>query len=213
MLLGDLLGRTLGHASTWVASGVLAAALVAVAVATKETLPLDNRKPFTLATANPFSNIWLLFSNGPGLRGLTLSTACFFTAQSTWSIVFPWRFGVLGWTPEQNSAYKLWLQPPAIAVDQFFVAPFMRWAGNLRCFEWSCLATAVGYYLCKKPHDHCQHLGCILVIWVAFFSRSDASDMSMSMCADRGAVLPPDWGADVAAHPAVRSDPGDPARP
>ena len=23
----------------------------------------------------------------------------------------------------------------------------MRWAGNLRCFEWSCLATAVGYYL------------------------------------------------------------------
>ena len=70
VLLGDLLGRTLGHASTWVASGVLAAALVAVAVATKETLPLDSRKPFTLATANPFSNIWLLFSNGPGLRGL-----------------------------------------------------------------------------------------------------------------------------------------------
>ena len=161
VLLGDLLGRTLGHASTWVASGVLAAALVAVAVATKETLPLDNRKPFTLATANPFSNIWLLFSNGPGLRGLTLSTACFFTAQSTWSIVFPWRFGVLGWTPEQNSAYKLWLQPPAIAVDQFFVAPFMRWAGNLRCFEWSCLATAVGYYLCKSRTI-------LASIWAAF---------------------------------------------
>ena len=64
LLLGGLLGRTLGHASTWVASGVLAAALVAVAAATKETLPLDKRKPFTLATANPFSNLWLLFSNG-----------------------------------------------------------------------------------------------------------------------------------------------------
>ena len=87
VLLGDLLGRTLGHASTWVASGVLAAALVAVAVATKETLPLDSRKPFTLATANPFSNIWLLFSNGPGLRGLTLSTACFFTAQVRFNLI------------------------------------------------------------------------------------------------------------------------------
>ena len=178
LFMGNLIGTYLGHSWTWVASAVIAAGLVAVAATTQETLDVDKRKPFTLAKANPLSNLAMLFSNGPGLRALALSTACFQSAQSTWSIVQPWRFGVLGWTPETNSSYKLWLQPPAIAVDKFFVAPFMRYTGNLRCFEWGSLATAIGYYIwgqCYRPVGaspwrHVLQYGLIQVVTINAFA-------------------------------------------
>lgn len=51
----------------------------------KETLAPERRKPFKLNTANPLSNIMLLLRNGPGLRGLTMSTALFFCTNAIWS--------------------------------------------------------------------------------------------------------------------------------
>ena len=50
-------------------------AQAAVACTMDETLDEDKRKPFSLAVANPISNALLLFTNGPGLRGLAISHA------------------------------------------------------------------------------------------------------------------------------------------
>jgi MFS family permease len=44
-----------------------------------ETLPAEKRKPFRVATANPFAAIKLLLVNGPGLRRLSLAAACFYS--------------------------------------------------------------------------------------------------------------------------------------
>ena len=70
-----------------------------------ETLNVDDRKPFKLSNANPFSNLNLLFTNGPGLRRLTVSTGLWFWCQEIWSTQSAFRMGVLRWSPVEQSYF------------------------------------------------------------------------------------------------------------
>ena len=69
---------------------------------TPETLRPEKRKPVSLRRANPFSNMRLLFSHGPGLRRLAIMSSVYFScmpAQAVAEMVF--RIGVMGWSPAQ----------------------------------------------------------------------------------------------------------------
>ena len=62
------------------------AALVLIAANTTETLPPGpQRNKINIKKANPVANLLLLGRHGAGLRNLSIATACYLAAQSTWS--------------------------------------------------------------------------------------------------------------------------------
>ena len=75
MLLGAILCPALWDTrwryAPWLASAVVGASQIIIALRMPETLPPERRKPFRLKQANPLSNVMLLLQHGRGLRGLT----------------------------------------------------------------------------------------------------------------------------------------------
>ena len=55
------------------ASAISLALQSVIVLSSHETLAPKDRKPFSLQSSNPFSNIALLFTNGPGLRRLAFA--------------------------------------------------------------------------------------------------------------------------------------------
>ena len=100
-----LVSRTVGLAATEHLCSVLAAASIVLQLANKETLTPAKRKPFSLSQANPFANVHLLFTNGPGLRRLASSTSLWFWCNEIWSTQAAFRMGVLRWTPIQTGIF------------------------------------------------------------------------------------------------------------
>lgn len=76
-----------------------------IVFSSNETLAEKDRKPFSLKTVNPFSNIAILFTNGPGLRGLSLAAAFMEATKGTWSTQETYRFSALKWTPTDDSYF------------------------------------------------------------------------------------------------------------
>ena len=111
----------------WMLARVAAVVNIIFTFSLKETLAKHDRKPFTLASANPFSNTMLLFRNGPGLRKLAISQMCETTAWVAFeSCAKVYRFGPLGWSPENEVVYKQVVQSTSIINRQFFLVPFMK---------------------------------------------------------------------------------------
>ena len=67
----------------------------AIIFSSNETLAKADRKPFSLSASNPFSNIAILFTNGAGLRGLSLAAAFMESTKGTWSTQETYRFSAL----------------------------------------------------------------------------------------------------------------------
>ena len=59
------------------ASAISLALQSVIILSSHETLAPKDRKPFSLQSSNPFSNIALLFTNGPGLRRLAFAVRPF----------------------------------------------------------------------------------------------------------------------------------------
>ena len=55
--------------------GVLVGLSMVITQTTRETLHQEDRKPFSFAHANPFSNLWLLVKSGRGLLHLSLAVS------------------------------------------------------------------------------------------------------------------------------------------
>jgi hypothetical protein len=83
--IGVAVARVFGLAALEHFSSLLTLASMVTQLCMVETLKPDERKPFRLSTANPFSNLQLLFKNGSGLRRLTVSTSLWFWCQEIWS--------------------------------------------------------------------------------------------------------------------------------
>jgi MFS family permease len=90
-----------------------------IACTMDETLKKEDRKPFSLAVANPISNALLLFTNGPGLRGLAISHAWFDIVGTIWSTMEPYRLGYIGWSPANQSFYHSFMSGINIFVNKF----------------------------------------------------------------------------------------------
>ena len=116
---------------------------MAVTATLRETLHIDDRKDFSLAHANPFSNLWLLVCHGSGLRHLTASTLCSFCAGSSLrSILGSFRFGPLGFTPAVAARFEQGMAVPGVLTQRFFSGRSLRWRGNLPAYELSALLGA-----------------------------------------------------------------------
>lgn len=85
--------------------------------------------------SNPLGNLLLLFNRGRGLRSLATARAFEMCAMSVWSIQQPFRFGALGWSPENQATYKQLIASTSILNRLFCLIPFMRWAGNRKAYE------------------------------------------------------------------------------
>jgi hypothetical protein len=112
-----------------------------------ETLQDHKMKPFSLSRSNPFANIHRLFVHGPGLRGLTASTALWFSCNALWSTQSAYRFGVLRWSPADDSRFTSCYNIAGLGSQKWVVVPFLRRVGNRKAFEIGALATAVGYLI------------------------------------------------------------------
>ena len=116
-----------GMHGQWMLARVAAVVNIIFTFSLKETLAKHDRKPFTLASANPFSNTMLLFRNGSGLRKLAISQICETTAWVAFECCAKvYRFGPLGWSPENEVVYKQVVNSTSIINRQFFLVPFMK---------------------------------------------------------------------------------------
>jgi len=131
------------------ASAALGWVQLGVAVSMRETLPPGpRRKPFSLAKANPFANVLLLFRNGRGLASLATACSAYFLCQSNWSIAASYRMGVLGWTPAHSSYFNTISNLFSSLSAGKLVLPFMKRAGNRMAFQQGCLIATCAYVGC-----------------------------------------------------------------
>ena len=123
-----------------------------------ETLAKAERKRFQigefLRRTNPFSNALLLFTKGPGLRRLSLSTLLFFCCNEVWATQTAFRMGVLGWIPMTishfTSAYDLF----GVVSQGTFGNRLLARMGNRASMEVGALISLVSYALqglCMLP--------------------------------------------------------------
>src|SRR5450830_1126518 len=99
---GGLLGEANIHYPFYLAAIVSLSNVVYGYFSLPESLPLSNRKPFSMTSANPFAGLsGLAHLRGVGslvwVYGLTMFAQ--FTLQTTWLLSTELRFG---WTPMQN---------------------------------------------------------------------------------------------------------------
>ena len=133
----------------YAASAALGWVQLGVAVSMRETLPPGpRRKPFSLAKANPFANVLLLFRNGRGLASLATACSAYFLCQSNWSIAASYRMGVLGWTPAHSSYFNTISNLFSSLSAGKLVLPFMKRAGNRMAFQQGCLIATCAYVGC-----------------------------------------------------------------
>ncbi len=155
LFAGTVLRAFLSNSSLMTLGGALVGASMAITSTTRETLHPKDRKPFSLAHANPFSNLWLLVNpeNGLGLRRLSLASLCSFAASSSIrSILFGYRFDAIGFTPVTNATFEQTLSIPGILSQRFFIGKFMGATGNLLCYRICSLLGVVGYGLLGLSH-------------------------------------------------------------
>ena len=100
-LIGPLIGAALAQANeSWGFYASFAACILqfGCALMCEETLPKEQRKPFTgwaalLRRSNPLANIRLLFRSGTGLRALSISSICWNAVGTIWSSMDSYRLG------------------------------------------------------------------------------------------------------------------------
>jgi MFS family permease len=178
LFAGTVLRSFLSNSSLMTLAGALVGVSMAITSTTRETLHVEDRKPFSLAHANPFSNLWLLInpSNGLGLRRLSLASLCSFAASSSIrSILFGYRFDAIGFTPATNASFEQTLSIPGILSQRFFIGRFMGATGNLQCYRFSSLLGVVGYALLSLSHRgatfaqrRLQHLLLFSIVFESF---------------------------------------------
>jgi len=103
-LIGPLIGAALAQANeSWGFYASFAACILqfGCALMCEETLPKEQRKPFTgwvalLRRSNPLTNIGLLFRSGAGLRALSISSICWNAVGTIWSSMDSYRLGAPG---------------------------------------------------------------------------------------------------------------------
>jgi hypothetical protein len=151
-MLSYAVARVFGLASTEHLSSLLTLASMGVLLTVPETLAKANRKPFRLATSNPLSNVWLLLSNGPGLRRLALSTSLWFWVQEIWSTQSAFRMGVLRWTPVEQSVFDSGYNGLGTIVQGPVVQPLLARLGNRRAYQYGALISGVAYLVQSQAH-------------------------------------------------------------
>ena len=103
----------------------------------------EKRKRVNLRRANPFSNLRLLFTNGAGLRRLSLMAVFYFACLGGQSVsMMPYRFGVLGWTPYQSFYFNSAKNVVDSATHGALVLPCLARFGSKRTFELGALCNA-----------------------------------------------------------------------
>ena len=140
-----LVSRTVGLAATEHLCSVLAGASIVLQLANKETLTPAKRKPFSLSQANPFANVHLLFTNGPGLRRLASSTSLWFWCNEIWSTQAAFRMGVLRWTPIQTGIFDCIYHLTETVAHKPLVDPILKACSNRSAFEIGALLSALAY--------------------------------------------------------------------
>lgn len=155
LFAGTVLRSFLSNGTLMNLGGILVGVSMAVTSTTRETLHPEDRKPFSLAHANPFANLWLLLNpaNGVGLLRLSLASLCSFAASSSIrSILFGYRFDAIGFTPATNASFEQALSIPGILSQRLFIGKFMGANGNLQSYRYSSLLGAIGYVLLSLSH-------------------------------------------------------------
>ena len=112
-----------------------------------ETLPVQKRKPLTLAAVNPLSSFGLLFTNGPGLRRLGYCAACYTGVTTSWGTQEAYQFGPIGMSAAENSIFDAVFNAANAASQGWVVNPLLKRLGNRRCFEYSSIFAALAYVL------------------------------------------------------------------
>ena len=112
-----------------------------------ETLSAPDRKPLTVAAANPFNSFLLLFNNGPGLARLGAAAACYTGVTTSWGTQEAYQFGAIGMTAAENSIFDAVFQASGAASQAWVVQPLLKRLGNRRCFEYSSVFAALAYVL------------------------------------------------------------------
>ena len=119
-----------------------------------DTLPVAKRRPFKLATANPFSSLTLLFRNGPGLRRLGFCATCFTGCASSWGTQEPYQFGPppigIGMSPAEGSIFDACFQATGALSQGWVVQPLLKRLGNRRCFQWTSVSAGLFYVLVSQ---------------------------------------------------------------
>ena len=146
-LIGPIIQLRYGYRAVFYISAAVTAVIMAVQSTIPETLTPEARKPFSLKSANPIGNFSVLISNGRGLRGLSFSTILWFCCQSIWSTQAAFRFGVLGWTPTNDSHVAGLQSGVGVAAQGLLVLPALRRLGNRACFGLGALVSAVAYLI------------------------------------------------------------------
>jgi DHA1 family tetracycline resistance protein-like MFS transporter len=131
-MLGGLLGSIDLRLPFYVAAALSAANLVYGYLAVPESLPLAERRPFSLAKVNPFSALLKLLRRTE-IRGLVAVYALMTFAQmmlhSTWVLYTTFRFD---WTPRDNGIALFCVGVSAAVVQAGLLGILMRRFGEVR---------------------------------------------------------------------------------
>jgi hypothetical protein len=145
--IGVAVARLFGLAALEHFSSLLTLSSMAIQLTMSETLKPEDRKPFKFSTANPFSNLQLLFTNGAGLRRLTISTSLWFWCQEIWSTQSAFRMGVLRWSPVDQSYFDSLYNAAGAVSRRTFLDPVLKSLGNRSAFELGSLLSVLSYFI------------------------------------------------------------------
>ena len=146
-MLGGLLGSVGLHLPFYVAAALSAANLLYGYFAVPESLPVENRAPFSLARVNPFGALVRLLKR-TDIRGLVvvyaLMTFAQMTLQSTWVLYTTFRFD---WTPRENGIALFCVGVSAAVVQAGLLGVLMHRFGEVRLSLLGLLSGAITYIL------------------------------------------------------------------
>jgi MFS family permease len=151
-LVGPMVGaevlRRLGAVAGFKIAAGLCVLEAAMVLSTHETLPPEERKPMPSlrSLGNPFASIGVLFTHGPGLRGLGIAAGLMRTVVTIYSTIEPFRLGPLGWSPAEQSYYSGVLSGCNSMTTALVAKPMLKAFGNRKVFEWGSTAAAFAYF-------------------------------------------------------------------
>ncbi|MFZ6688922.1 TCR/Tet family MFS transporter [Undibacterium sp. SXout11W] len=127
---GGLLGEANIHYPFYLAAAVSLSNVVYGYFSLPESLPLENRKTFSIGSANPFAGLsGLAHLRGVGslvwVYGLTMFAQ--FTLQTTWVLSTELRFG---WTPMQNGLSLFMVGISSVVMQGVFLGRYIKLVGD-----------------------------------------------------------------------------------
>ncbi|MEL6373019.1 MAG: TCR/Tet family MFS transporter [Pseudomonadota bacterium] len=151
--IGGLLGQTDPRLPFWVAAGLSLTTFVYGAFLLPESLPRENRTPFTLAKANPWGSLRLLRST-PRLTQFATVYFLIHVATMSFPAVYVLYAGHrLGWGPAEVGLALAGVGVCTAVVEGFLVRPAVARIGEPRCLILGLLAGAAGFVIYAFAHN------------------------------------------------------------